>query len=298
MQRDMANRFNVFEEPFHFQKINQLAAAYQSGRQEDFFRMYLLDVAPQSDQRPFPARFLKWPKVVSLYKSLGSRFYVLLMSGEIVISVIFVEALIIAICLLVIPLFLITRGSPKPNISQVVYFFGIGAGFMLVELYFIKSFILLVGDPVISFTVVVSAILIFSSLGGLWVQNKNERDIKLAMTALIGTLILTVVSFELSVAHILNLFETLRYVVAILFLLPIGFLMGMPFPLGMRQILNSPVQRAYAWSVNGCASVLSSVMAAQVAISFGIPLIAVGAVMTYVLAFTVIAINARGGSQE
>jgi predicted membrane-bound spermidine synthase len=169
---------------------------------------------------------------------------------------------------------------------------------MFVELYFIKSVILLVGDPVISFTVVVSAILIFSSLGGLWVQNKNDRDIKLAMAALIGTLILTVVGFEISLAHILKLFETLRYVIAILFLIPIGFLMGLPFPLGMRQILNSPVQRAYAWSVNGCASVLSSVMAAQFAISFGIPLIAAGAVMTYLLAFTVIAKSARGGSQE
>jgi hypothetical protein len=284
MQRDMANRFNVFDEPYHFQKINQLAAAYQSGRQDDFFRMYLLDIAPQSDRRPFPGRFLKWPKVISLYKSLGSRFYVLLMSGEIVISVIFVEAFIVAVCLLIIPLILITRKTQKPNVSQVVYFLGVGAGFMFVELYFIKSFILLVGDPIISFTMVVSAILIFTSLGGLWVQNKSGQDIRPAMAALIGMLILTVVSFELLAAHILKVSAVLRYFIAILFLLPVGFLMGLPFPLGMRHILNSPVQRAYAWSVNGCASVLSSVIAAQVAVSFGIPLIAAGAVLTYLLA--------------
>ena len=284
MQRDMANRFNVFDEPYYFQKINQLAAAYQSGRQNDFFRMYLLDIAPQSDNRPFPGRFLKWPKVISLYKSLGSRFYVLLMSGEIVISVIFVEALIVAICLLIIPLILITRRTQKPNISQIGYFLGLGTGFMFVELYFIKSFILLVGDPVISFTMVVSAILIFTSLGGLWVHNKSGQDIRSAIAALIGMLILTVVSYELLAAHILKVSATLRYFIAILFLLPIGFLMGLPFPLGMRQILNSPVQRAYAWSVNGCASVLSSVIAAQLAVSFGIPLIAAGAVLAYILA--------------
>ena len=284
MQRDIANKFNVFDEPYHFQKINQLSAAYQSGRQDDFFRMYLLDIAPQSDSRPFPGRFLKWPMVISLYKSLGSRFYILLMSGEIVISVIFVEALIVAICLLIIPLVLITRKIEKPNISQIVYFWGLGTGFMFVELYFIKSFILLVGDPVISFTLVVSAILIFTSLGGLWAHNKSGQDIRSAMAALIGMLILTVVSFELLAAHILKVSATLRYFMAILFLLPIGFLMGLPFPLGMRHILNSPVQRAYAWSVNGCASVLSSVVAAQIAVSFGIPLIAAGAVFFYFLA--------------
>jgi hypothetical protein len=294
MQRDLANKFNIFDAPYHFQKIDQLAATYQSGRQDDFFRMYLLDVAPQSDRRPFPGRFLKWSKVKSLYKSLGSRFYVLLMSGEVVISVIFVEAFIVAICLLIIPLILITRRIEKPNVCQVVYFLGVGAGFMFVELYFIKSFILLVGDPVISFTLVVSAILIFTSLGGLWVQNKSGQEIRFAMTALIGMLILTVVCFELSAAHILKVSAALRYFIAILFLLPVGFLMGLPFPLGMRHILNSPVQRAYAWSVNGCASVLSSVIAAQVAVSFGIPLIAAAAVLTYFLALVAIAKRAQG----
>jgi hypothetical protein len=176
----------------------------------------------------------------------------------------------------------------------VAYFLGVGAGFMFVELYFIKSFILLVGDPIISFTMVVSAILIFTSLGGLWVQNKSGQDIRPAMAALIGMLILTVVSFELLAAHILKVSAALRCFIAILFLLPVGFLMGLPFPLGMRHILNSPVQRAYAWSVNGCASVLSSVIAAQVAVSFGIPLIAAAAVLTYFLALVAIAKRAQG----
>ncbi len=294
MQRDLANKFNVFDEPYHFQKINQLAAAYQSSRQDDFFRMYLLDILPQSDRRPFPGKFLKWPKIKSLYKSLGNRFYVLFMSGEIVISVIFVEAFIVAICLLIIPLILVTRRIQKPTVSQLVYFLGVGAGFLFVELYFIKSFILLVGDPVISFIIVVSAILIFASLGGLWVQNKGEQDTRSALAAIIGMLILTVVCFELLAVHILQVSMPLRFLIAILFLLPVGFLMGLPFPLAMRHILNSPVQRAYAWSVNGCASVLSSVIAAQISVSFGIPLIAVGAIFTYFLAFVVSAKRTQG----
>jgi hypothetical protein len=36
--------------------------------------------------------------------------------------------------------------------------------------------------------------------------------------------------------------------------------------------------------VNGCASVLSAIVAAQAAISFGIPLIAVGGVVMYMVA--------------
>ncbi len=81
MQPNLANRFNKFDEPYHFQAINRLAAALRSGQQDHFFRMYPLDIAPQSDRRPFPGRFLKWAKVKTLYKSLGSRFYVLLILG-------------------------------------------------------------------------------------------------------------------------------------------------------------------------------------------------------------------------
>ena len=216
---------------------------------------------------------------------MGSRFYALLMSGEIVVSLVFVEALFLAVCLLFIPLVLITRKKSKPTLSQITYFLGIGAGFMFIELYLIKGLILLVGDPFISFTLVVSAILIFSSLGGLWVHTKSVRNIRPALFTLIGVLILTAICLELLSVYLLRIPPVLRYFSALILMLPAGFLMGMPFPLGMRYLLNSPVQRAYAWSVNGCASVLSAIVAAQAAISFGIPLIAGLAVLAYVVAF-------------
>ena len=39
---------------------------------------------------------------------------------------------------------------------------------MFVELYFIKQFVLLYGDPVVSFTVVLSGMLVFSGVGGFF----------------------------------------------------------------------------------------------------------------------------------
>jgi hypothetical protein len=174
---------------------------------------------------------------------------------------VFVEALFLAVCLLFIPLVLITRKKSKPTLSQITYFLGIGAGFMFIELYLIKGLILLVGDPFISFTLVVSAILIFSSLGGLWVHTKSVRNIRPALLTLTGVLILTAICLELLSVYLLRIPPVLRYFTALLLMLPAGFLMGMPFPLGMRYLLNSPVQRAYAWSVNGCASVLSAIVA-------------------------------------
>lgn len=293
--RDTVNRFNVFDKPYHFQEINRLAAAFRSGSEKDFFGQYILDVAPQSDRRPFPERFMKWSELSGLYHSLGKRFYTLLMSGEIVVAVVFAEALIVALLLLFIPLAVITRGIQKPSLSRIVYFFAVGAGFMLAELYFIKRFIILVGDPVISFTLVVAGILIFTSLGGLWVQKKGRFSLRFTLSALIAVLILEALGFELLVTHIQKTSSGLRSVIALLFLFPAGFLMGLPFPLGMRYILKTPVQRAYVWSVNGCASVLSSIAAAQVAVSFGIAYIIAFAALAYLLAFFVAGESPGGG---
>ena len=89
---DQANRFNQFDAPYHFTEMNRLAAAYLQGTENAYFKSYLLDVRPQSDNRPFPGRYLKWPKVKALYQTLGSRLYALLMSGELVVMVVLIEA--------------------------------------------------------------------------------------------------------------------------------------------------------------------------------------------------------------
>ena len=284
MDRAMANRINIFDRPFHYEEINRLEGMYRTGSQVDFFHHYLLDVAPQSDKRPFPGRFLKWSKIQMLYRSVGNRLYALFMSGEIVVLVVFVEALLIALVLLAIPLMVSTRKARKPKISQITYFFAIGTGFMFTELYFIKRFIILVGDPIISFAAVITGILFFSGLGGIWAHYKPRQNIKTLLAVLIAVLIFEAFMFELLLSGILKFSIGMHYAAIGLILLPAGFLMGLPFPLGMQYLLDRPVQRAYAWSVNGCASVLSSIMAVQVAIGWGIPQIAGFAVVAYLVA--------------
>jgi hypothetical protein len=284
IDQKMANRYHIFDKPYHFEAINQLAEMYRAGRQNDFFRHYLLDIAPQSDMRPFPGSFLKWSKVKMLYRSMGSRLYALFMSGEIVVSVVFAETLFIALILLILPLLVSTRGNQKPKLSRNIYFFAVGAGFMLSEIYFIKRFIILVGDPVMSFTLVIAGILFFACLGGIWVQKKSRHNLRLLLAILIVALVMEVAAIELLVPYMLEYSSAMRFIFSLLFLLPAGFLMGMPFPIGMRFLLDTPVQRAYAWSVNGCASVLSAIVAAQIAISWGIPQVAAAGVLAYVTA--------------
>ncbi|MFQ5485960.1 MAG: hypothetical protein ACE5DO_11600, partial [Desulfobacterales bacterium] len=119
ISKEMVNRFNVFDAPYHFLEIDRLAAAYKAGTENAFFKTYLLDVKPQKDSRPFPGRFLKWSKMRKFYQSTGSRPYSLLMSGEIIVTAVFGEALMIAIFLLVIPVIIISKGEKNSSLSQI-----------------------------------------------------------------------------------------------------------------------------------------------------------------------------------
>ena len=280
---DQANRFNKFDAPYHYTEVNRLASAYRQGQQRAYFRSYLLDVRPQSDHRPFPGRYLKWPKINTLYHTLGSRLYALLMSGEIVVLVVLIEALGISALLLFLPLVFIHRGQRNASLAQTLYFCGVGAGFMFIELYFIKKYILLFGDPVISFTVVIAGILIFSSLGGAWARKKDQWLLKKALPILIAALLLVLLALDPLVDYLLGFRQFWQYTGALLVLLPIGFLMGLPFAIGMRDLLSSATQRAYAWSANGCASVITSIVSAQIALIFGIPLILGCAIAAYLV---------------
>ncbi len=283
--REMVNRFNIFDAPYHFLEIDGLAKAYRSGTERRYLKTYPLDVAPQTDARPFPGRFLKWRKLADLYKATGSRFYSLFMSGEVVVAVVFVEALLVAALILILPLYAIPKKGQHLYSSHILYFLAVGAGFMFVELFFIKKYIFVFGDPVVSFAVVLTGILVFSGLGGYFSQRVGPNGLRYVLLTLIATLILIFLGLDSMLYRMLSFSKLVCYVLALLLLIPPGFLLGMPFPLGMRYLLSRPDQRAYAWAVNGCASVLTSILSAQMALSFGIPTIIVCAFSVYLMAF-------------
>ena len=170
----------------------------------------------------------------------------------------------------------------------MLYFLAVGAGFMFVELFFIKKYIIIFSDPVISFTVVLAGILIFSGLGGYCSQRIGSRSLRNVLLALIIVLILVFLGLEPMIRTILGFPKILQYTFAILLLIPSCFLVGLPFPMGMRYLLDHPAQRAYAWTANGCASVLTSILSAQIALSLGIPIIILCAAAAYLLAFFMI----------
>lgn len=281
---ELANRYSVFDAPFHYEEHRRLAEAYQAGRAEEYFRDYLIDVAPQSDLRPFPDRFLKWSRAGELHRTLGGRSHVFLFSGEIIVAVVFTEALLVSLALLVIPQLLGRNSTHRPRSAAHLFFLSIGAGFMFAELFLVYAGTFFLGDPVLSLTLVVAGVLIASGAGGLASQRLGASALR--ASALAAVLCVALAAFGLGAAAetLLALPWTVRCGLMLAAAMLPGFVMGMLFPLGMRFAAAGPADKAYAWAANGCASVLAAIASAQLAIGIGIHAIAAAAILFYLAA--------------
>jgi len=286
---DLVNRYNMFKSPFHYDTLQQLASAYRGGTEDLFFSTYLLDVAPQGDDRPFPNRFLRWEHIGSIYRMFGSRLYTLLLSGEVVIAVVLIEAGTVAIFLMGVPLIIARRSSYKISGAGILYFLGIGAGFMLAEMYLIFKLVLVFGDPIISLTAVLAGLLVMSGLGGMLSRHFREGSIPLVLLLVTAVLGIAGAGMDWIFQGILAMPDGIRQA-AVAVMVPMGLILGLPFPLGMQYLLESPLDRSYAWAANGCTSVIGSIAAAQLAISRGFLSILLAALAAYLVSLMAVLI--------
>jgi len=178
---------------------------------------------------------------------------------------------------------LTTRGSCR----FLAYFAALGIGFMFVEMGLMQRFILYLGHPTYSISVVLFALLVSSGLGSflsgrLWPEpHRGQRW----MIPLLGLLVVVYVFllpplFRATLPWALSA----RAALSIALLAPLGLCMGMPFPLGVRLVeaVNRPLV-PWAWAVNGFASVLGSILAVMLAQSYGFAVVMGIAVAVYLL---------------
>jgi hypothetical protein len=73
-----------------------------------------------------------------------------------------------------------------------------------------------------------------------------------------------------------------RVVISVILLFPLGLLLGIPFPRGLALV--GPEQTPWAWAINGCASVISAILAAAIALTWGFSAVLWSAALAYSLA--------------
>lgn len=167
----------------------------------------------------------------------------------------------------------------------VLYFLALGVGFMMVEVPLIQKLVLPLGYPTLSLSVILFSILLGGGAGALFSQRfEGERLRSHAMMCAFGVSMLAVLIGATSGALsniLLPLSLTVRCLLASLLLLPLGFLIGTPFPSGMRIFAGRQTGDVpLIWALNGTASVVGSLLAAVVAKMYGFSMVlSLGAVI-------------------
>jgi len=178
--------------------------------------------------------------------------------------------------------------SPKSSIRICVYFLALGLGFMFIEMAFIQKFILLLSYPTYAIAVVLCAFLVFAGFGSLFSKRLRLREIKPVIIAVVSIIFIS--SFYLLfLDDLFRLFisqaDAVKIPIAIILIAPLAFFMGMPFPLGLQKVSDTaPNLIPWAWGINGCASVISAVLATCLAISFGFTMVVIIAAVLYGIA--------------
>ncbi len=182
----------------------------------------------------------------------------------------------------------------KASSYLLIYFLCLGLGYILIEAVIIQKLTLFLGRPAYAFQVVLFSMLVFSGLGSyttgrLIPSNKgilrNTQRI-LAITAsaiLIWSILLQ--KFIYGFMHF-DIFS--KVLLSIIFIAVLSFLMGMPFPLGLR-ITSSLSQNDVIWmyGVNGAGSVMGSIVGMMIAFKYGFSYSLMSGGAIYIISFLI-----------
>ncbi len=280
MSSDEVNRFAVLVEPHYQVAIGELVAAYRDGRTGGWFRGQVLDVAPRRDGRPFFSHTLRWTRIGELAAALGGRWFGFLLSAEVVVAAVIGISALAAALLLALPA-AAGRRNGRLSPAAFAYFLAVGAGYIWAELALIGLFTLLIGDPVVSVVVVLSAMLTLSGLGGLASARIGIKLLPVVLIVIGALLAVAALTAFPLVRWLLALPAVLRVIGAAFLLAVVAVPLGLPFPAGMRLLAPQPYATARAWAANGAASVVGAALAPQIAWDLGIPALGALAAAVY-----------------
>jgi spermidine synthase len=250
------------------------------------------DLAPPTDERPF---FFNTRKTASSWASAFEHRDI----GEVshssgLLTTLLLMLLVLGFRLLIWPLRETDKLGLRELVSKyrapVMYFGGIGMGFMLVELALIQRFMVFLGHPTYGLSVVLFSLLLFTAIGSsLSARLRDPRQVRwpiagVVVVSLVSAFVVPMILHEVEGADL-----AVRVIVVVLFVAPLGTCLGMVFPAGVRLLDRAGISRIvpWMWGVNGFAAVIASVIGMMIAMAWGYTAVLVAAIGCYALTYSV-----------
>jgi len=170
-----------------------------------------------------------------------------------------------------------------------VYFAALGLGFIMIEIALLQRFTLFLGQPAYTLAAILAGLLVWTGVGSA-VAGRIAGDPRRALRTLVlvvpvvlwMTAVVTPWVFEVALGWPF----ASRVVVAVLLLAPLGIVLGMPFPTGLRLLSDEATALVpWAWGVNGFFTVIGSVLSMILGMALGFRAVLALAAVCYLAAW-------------
>lgn len=266
--------YEIVLTPRQAQDENFAALASEKGADE-FIRGFRLDISPPTDNRPFFFNMLRFGDIFNKAFQEQGEIEQNLRAVSVLWMLVFIVAVLTALFIL-LPLSLSSgRRALGGNMPIFFFFAAIGFGFILVEISQLQRLSVFLGHPSYSLSVVLFSLLLSSGIGSFSTRNIRGESLARAGRIRLLALVAVVILFGSVTPLVIKMFRSadtiVRILVSVGILLPLGYFMGMAFPIGMRLAAkHSEGLTPWLWGINGATSVCGSVFAVVIALHFGI----------------------------
>ncbi len=260
---------------------------------ERFYEEYEQDIRPTTDDRPF---FFHTTKLEDQFEVAFGRSMLFGNGLSALLTLMGISGTLVAVFVLG-PLIVAGGDRPSGWIPWIVYFGALGAGFMLIEVAILQRFVLLLGHPVYSLTVTLFSLLLGTGLGAAlsrrFPSEALRRTTAIALVAIVAIALLCIVAVAPFIEWAIPFSRPMRILVAVATLVPIGMVLGIPMPAGIRLLASrAPQMLTWAWGMNGALSVVGATLAIFVAMNWGFSATFMAASATYLVAAAALLVTA------
>ncbi|MCC6734381.1 MAG: hypothetical protein IT394_14215 [Candidatus Omnitrophica bacterium] len=257
------------------ERLASMLAAQNTGDLESRLADQPLNFNPPTDNNPFFFNMLRFKGLRELINRYPETVRGNLIANLTLVILVACLGILVALTILA-PLWSMRKKQACPqglNLSSAAFFSLIGAAFMLVEIALLQRVSILLGQPVLAFVVALFTLILSSGLGSFISQAIDPRSTRVfVLPILVGSAVfLSQIGFLLIQQYFLETSTLIRAFLCLLILFPLGMLMGMFYPTGMRLVgEDESSQTPWYWALNGIFGVFSSALAVLISIQLGI----------------------------
>ena len=256
--------------------MGRLAWHYlMTGGWDEVAGKYVFDTRPLTNDAPY---FAAYEKFSDLPKTLDRLDLFQDDWGYLVLWATLGVAACCAAVLILLPVIFGWRSvfsrSPGKG-GTILYFAGLGLGYIMVEVGLISRFTLALSNPTISASVMIAGMLVFSGIGAFISERIVERA-RLILPLIFVAVAALLIGYGLLLGPVLDAIGALPYPLRLLscfaLIAPPAFLMGFPMATAMTWLtrLGKDHMFVWAWGINGCFSVIGAALVPIVATNFGL----------------------------